>query len=160
MSDWQRLGPLHAFNYAVVFTEAQLPAGVAEGRDRHLCAGAFSEVTGLEATMEPKVIKEGGRNFGVIQRQGPVTFATVVFKRGISTASDLWRWFELVAGGAYAKRLTATVTVRDPAGLDLYAWRLIRALPTKFKTADLNATAAAVGVEELHVAHEGLERVA
>jgi hypothetical protein len=34
--------------------------------------------------------------------------------------------------------------------------RLYRALPVKFKCADLNARATDVGVEELHLAHEGL----
>ena len=28
-----------------------------------LCQGAFSEVSGLEATMAPKALKEGGRNW-------------------------------------------------------------------------------------------------
>lgn len=107
--------------------------------------------------MEPKVIKEGGRNFGVVQRVGPVTFATVVLKRGVSEVSDLWKWFELVAGGNTRKRLNATITVYDPARTAKYRWKLHRALPTKFKTADLNATTTSVGVEELHIAHEGLE---
>jgi len=49
--------------------------------------------------MEVKVIKEGGRNYGVIQRSGLVTFATVVLKRGMTTTRDLYKWFELVAMG-------------------------------------------------------------
>jgi len=46
----------------------------------HYAAGRLRSATGLEATMEVKVIKEGGRNYGVIQRSGLVTFATVVLK--------------------------------------------------------------------------------
>ena len=38
-------------------------------------------------------------------------------------------------------------------------WVLRHAMPVKFKTADLNAKASEVGIEELHVAHEGLELV-
>jgi phage tail-like protein len=145
----------------VVFSEVELPDGADGGDELRLCGAAFSEVTGLEATMEPKVIKEGGRNFGVVQRVGPVTFATVILKRGVSGINDLWKWFELVAGGAYSKRLTATVSLYGPdgAGPDrtpVYQWRLLRALPTKFKTADFNATSTSVGVEELHIAHEGM----
>lgn len=153
MSDFQRVDPLHVFNFEVTFTES------ASGSDIVLCTGAFSEVTGLEATMEPKVIKEGGRNYGVVQRAGPVTFATVVLKRGISETADLWQWFDLVAGGSYVSRLTATVTMRNPARDPLYQWQLLRALPTKFKTADLNATGSAIGIEELHIAHEGMVRI-
>ena len=130
-----------------------------ESGEVRLCGAAFTEVTGLEATMEPKVIKEGGRNFGAAQRVGPVTFGTVVLKRGVSQIVDLWRFFALVAGGASSKRLNATITVYDPEREPVYRWRLLRALPTKFKTADLNATSTSVGVEELHIAHEGLELV-
>jgi phage tail-like protein len=152
-----QLYPLLPFNFDVVFHEVALQTSAEIGSELRLCAAAFSEVTGLEATMEPKVIKEGGRNFGVVQRVGPVTFATVVLKRGVSQVSDLWKWFELVAGGNTRKRLNATITVYDRAQAAKCRWKLHRALPTKFKTADLNATASAVGVEELHIAHEGME---
>lgn len=157
-TEWPRPYPLNVFNFDVVFSEVTLPDGAsAGGSDLRLCGAAFTEVTGLEATMEPKVIKEGGRNFGVVQRQGPVTFATVVLKRGVSQINDLWKWFELLAGGATSKRLTATITVYDLEREPVYKWRLLRALPTKFKTADLNATSTSIGVEELHIAHEGME---
>lgn len=156
----ERHDPLFVFNFDVVFSQvALLPEGTAANGELRLCGGAFSEVTGLEATMEPKVIKEGGRNFGVVQRVGPVTFATVVLKRGVSVTTDLWKWFELVAGGAYANRLTATITWRGPKKETLLQWRLHRALPTKFKTADLNAAGTNVGIEELHISHEGMEQL-
>ena len=154
---WPRAYPLPVFNFDVGFTDITLrPGGETTGPEVRLCGGAFSELTDLEATMEPKVIKEGGRNFGVVQRVGPVTFATVVLKRGVSQITDLWKWFELVAGGASAKRLNATITVYDPKREPVCRWRLLRALPTKFKTADLNASSSSVAVEELHIAHEGL----
>lgn len=163
MTDWKRIGPLHVFSFEVVFSDVKLPDG-ADGRgELRLCGGAFSEITGLEATMEPKVIKEGGRNFGAVQRVGPVTFSTVILKRGISSIADLWKWFELVAGGAYAKRLTATISLRGPdhkpGDSPIYRWRLVRAMPTKFKHADFNAASTAVGIEELHIVHEGMRQV-
>ena len=39
-------------------------------------------------------------------------------------------------------------------------WTLRRAMPVKFKAADLNARGTDVGVEELHIVHEGLEHSA
>ena len=38
----------------------------------------------------------------------------------------------------------------------MLTWGLARALPVKFKAADLNARGSEVGIEELHLAHEGL----
>jgi phage tail-like protein len=62
--------------------------------------GAFSEVSGLEATMEPKVIKEGGNNYGAQLRVGPVSFATVILKRGLVELDNLWDWWAYFAGAA------------------------------------------------------------
>ena len=151
--------PLHVFRFHVDFQEDPLDGKGGHARTT-LCRGAFAECSGLEATMEPKVIKEGGRNYGAAQRSGPVTFATVILKRGLTASRDLWTWFEMVAGGGYAYRLAVTINVYDVSGVARMAWRLDKALPIKFKVADLNAKGSEIGIEELHLAHEGLRLVA
>jgi phage tail-like protein len=149
------LDPFHTFHFDVAFTETRLDG--TRGDALPLCRGAFSECTGLEATMEPRVIKEGGRNYGAAQRAGQVTFATVILKRGITDTRHLWQWFEFVnQQGRYAYRLTATITLLGRAETPLVKWTLANALPVKFKAPDLNAMAGEVGIEELHLAHEGL----
>ena len=153
-----RLAPLHVFRFEVTFSRDTLSGG-SSGSPVPLCSGAFAECTGLEATMEPKVIKAGGQNYGPAQRAGQVSFATVILKRGMTTTRDLWRWFQLVAGGAYAYRLAAEITMQDQAGKPVLTWKLARALAIKFKAADLNARGTEIGVEELHLAHEGLSLV-
>ncbi len=151
------LAPFHVFKFAVSFTRATLPGAAAvAASDVALCSGAFAECSGLEATMEPKVIKAGGANYGAAQRVGPVTFATVVLKRCMTTTRDLWNWFQMVAGGAYSYRLDARITMQSASGDPQLTWVLDRALPVKFKAADLNGKGAEVGIEELHLAHEGL----
>jgi phage tail-like protein len=159
MPDENALAPFNVFRFQVDFEQAALDgAGAGSGLVK-LCSGAFSECSGLEATMEPKVIKEGGHNYGAHQRAGPVTFGTVILKRGMTTTRDLWKWFDLVSNGAYAYRLSARIVMRDGAGKDVLTWRLKRAMPIKFKAADLNARNTEVGIEELHLAHEGLRLV-
>jgi phage tail-like protein len=147
--------PFHVFRFHVEFAEAKLDKST--GGSVPLCSGAFSECTGLEATMEPKVIKAGGRNYGAAQRAGQVTFATVILKRGMTTTRDLWNWFSLVTSqNRYTYRLSVTITLQNQAGEPVIVFKLARALPVKFKSADLNAKGTEVGVEELHLAHEGL----
>ncbi len=143
--------PLHVFRFELSFRRV---AGndVAE----QVCGGAFSECTGLEATMEPKVVKVGGSNYGPKQLPGPVTFATVILKRGMTSNRDMFTWFQLIAGGAFANRLSAEIEMRDANGDTVVTWGLDRCLPVKFKAADLNAKGGDVGIEELHLAHEGL----
>jgi phage tail-like protein len=151
--------PFPVFNFEVVFVESRLPGNNKKNDPnvKMLCGGSFAECTGLEATMEPKIIKPGGHNYGVIQRAGPVTFATVVLKRGMTSRRDLWRWFQMTTqSGAYSYRLTATIHVKDASHNTVLAWQLDHAMPIKFKASDLNAKGTDVGVEELHIAHEGL----
>lgn len=150
--------PLHAFRFQVDFHEQLL--GGQDGGRVPLCSGAFAECSGLEASMEPKVIREGGRNWGAVQRMGAVSFATVILKRGLTRSDHLWAWFSLVGEGAYAHRLEVTITQFDASGQGLFSWTLRQALPVKFKAPDLNARAGEVAIEELHLAHEGLARVA
>lgn len=162
--------PLFGFNFQVAFTREPIAArggGTGAGADEPLCEGAFSEVSGLEVAMEAKVIREGGANYGAHQRAGQVSFATVVLKRGLTQARDLWSWWGLFSGagtpdgaartnGAFAHRLTVRITLLDLDGTPRLKWRLERAMPVKFKAADFNARATDVGIEEIHLVHEGL----
>ncbi|NTX67256.1 phage tail protein [Myxococcus sp. CA051A] len=156
----QPFEPLFTFRFEVSIQEQPLHG---DGGDLSPApAGAFSECTGLEATVEPKVIKSGGNNYGAIQRVGPVTFATVVLKRGISRDGRLFKWFERVATGDTRHRCTVRILLKAMPAPNasepqvLLTWRLERAMPIKFKAADFNARATEVGIEELHLAHEGL----
>ena len=115
--------------------------------------------------MEPKVIKEGGRNYGAVQRPGAVTFATVILKRGIIISPrHLWTWWAFFAGadgatnGGWlpAGRCDVSIALiqnnRDP----VVGWRLDNAMPVKYRVGDLNARGTEIAIEELHLAHEGL----
>jgi phage tail-like protein len=145
------LAPLQVFRFEISFKRT--------GSDVAVCSGAFAECTGLEATMEPKVIKSGGENYGAYQRPGVVSFATVVLKRGMTKTRDLFKWFQMVNGGAYAYRLSAEIAMKNPGDETVVTWSLDNCLPVKFKAADLNAKGTDVGIEELHLAHEGLRLV-
>lgn len=145
--------PLHIFRFKVELTNQTL-GKPATGAATEM---AFSECTGLEATMEPKTIKEGGRNYGAAQRAGSVTFATVILKRGVSLDRGMWTIFnQATSGGGYSLRLSVKITLLDGALKPIFAWQLTNAMPVKFKFADFNARGTEVGIEELHFVHEGL----
>lgn len=126
-----------------------------------LARGAFSEVTGLEASMTVKALKEGGRNWGEVQLAGPVTFQPLVLKRGVTEIGDLWAVIEAVGyGAATALRLEGRIDVyaqdRREGDRPALTFRVSRAMPVKYKGPDLSSTASQVAIEELHLAHEGL----
>jgi phage tail-like protein len=147
--------PLHVFRFRVDVTDDSL----ANGPQSASTEMSFAECTGLEATMEPKSIKEGGRNYGVAQRPGGVTFATVVLKRGVSTDRSMWQIFNTTTAGQFAPRLQVTITLLDGSMQPILGWQLAHAMPVKFKFADFNGKGTEVGIEELHFVHEGLTSV-
>lgn len=151
--------PLIPFHFELKLSAAS--GGAVEG-----FTAAFSEVSGLEATMEPKSIREGGHYFGEVHRVGQVTFATVILKRGITSASHFWTWFDTLAQGASALRLNAELAQFEtymnddtPKRLTRFTWKMVDVMPVKFKAATYSATATDVGIEELHFVHQGLSFV-
>lgn len=147
--------PLHGFRFKVDFETVILPA--TSGQARTVCKGAFSEISGMEATMEPFAISEGGRSWGQHQRVGRTTFSTVILKRGITTTRHLWNIFQQVnKDKAWAARMKVTITLQNIEGVAKMSWTLENALPVKMKLADLNASGGEIAVEELHLVHEGL----
>lgn len=165
--------PYGNFAFHVAIEPVQSPFAPYDGVNDGLI-GSFSEISGIEAVMEHKVIKVGGRNYGTAMRAGPVTFGTVILKRGIIKTQLLWRWWSMFAGadGAADGRpvpgnrgnvligLIRAVDEDDPDSSEpqiRLGWRLRNAMPVKFRVADLNAKGTDVAVEELHLVHEGLE---
>jgi len=151
--------PVGTFRYELVFTENRLQSGRNANTVRPIAGGAFAECSGLEATMEPRLIREGGRNYGAHQRAGPVSFSTVILRRGMTLNRDLWDWFQLTTlRGAYTHRMDVDIVHLSLDGrTPVRTWHLDRALPVKFKSADLDARGAEIAIEELHLVHEGLK---
>jgi phage tail-like protein len=147
------IGPFVPFRFQVSLTGSNLPSGLGPGP---LCGGSFSEATGIEATMSPRAIREGGRNFGQIQRPGPTAFGSISLKRGVTSLQDLWTWFDLVANRErFGRLLNGQIDIYS--GTDVaFSWLLVNVLPVKFKAPDLSATASQVAIEELQLAFEQL----
>lgn len=135
----------------------------AENKEQLLCSGDFSEVSGLELTMEPRAIAAGGQNWGEVQRVGPTKFSPIVLKRGVTNINDLWTWFDSTTRlSNYGYRLQGEIIVKGSEVDDkgeakpLFKWKLAKVLPTRFKGADLSSTSSQVAIEELTLVHESL----
>lgn len=145
--------PFTAFNFLV---EVQVT-----GMTGQLAKAAFSECDGLEMSMEAKTIREGGRNSGPVHMVGPVGYAQLTLKRGMTANVDLWRWFERVnARGNGGVRGTAEVVMlAADASTEQLRFRLGGCLPVKIKASALNAKDGQIAIEEMSVAYESLELI-
>src|SRR5690349_19085657 len=85
--------PYTAFRFEVVLNlDDSLP-----GVTNPVCNAAFAECDGLEMSMEPKVIREGGNNLENIHLMGPVSYGQLTLRRGMTANMQLWNWFAAVA---------------------------------------------------------------
>ena len=140
--------PFTAFNFLV---EIQV-----NDVGERLCLAAFSECDGLEMTVEPKTIQEGGRNSGPVHMAGPVSYSQLTLRRGMTANVDLWRWFERVNRGEGGLRGTAEVVMFTGDRTEQFRFVLEGCLPVKLKAPALSAQDGQIAIEEMQVAYESL----
>ena len=129
-----------------------------EGVSKKLCGATFSEVDGLEMTMEPKTIREGGNNTVAVHLVGPVSYGQLTLKRGMTPNFDLWKWFARVNSPGYRgvrSRLEVIVVSSDGKNEDA---RFVAegCLPVKIKAPALNAKEGQIAIEEMQVMYQSL----
>lgn len=181
------LQPALSFNFAVVMWDVQGPnvdstvaqvAGMVAG---NIIFGSFSEVSGLEASVELETYQEGGVNDRVLKFLKPSKFPNLVLKRGITARSDLWDWHAQVqdesqvatrksgvivlfdrGGPSISATATAgpiTVSGTATAKIPIAAWMFERGLPEKLQGPALDAKSNTVAIETLEINHERLTRI-
>src|SRR5436190_23479083 len=84
------LPPYTAFSFEVILRLRSAPPGVTNP----VCKAAFADCDGLEMSMEPKTIREGGNNQVHHHLMGPTSYGQLTLKRGMTGNFDLWRWFD------------------------------------------------------------------
>jgi phage tail-like protein len=146
--------PFQTFNFEV---QLRVSDAAGLGLSDPLVEGEFAECDGLEMTMEPKKVKEGGNNTSAVNLVGPVTYGNLTLKRGMTSSLDLWTWFRLAtAGPSRGLRAQGTVVVRDSTALPILQFELTDCLPTKLKGPSLNAKDGQVAIEELQLVYGSL----
>jgi phage tail-like protein len=125
--------------------------------------GAFQECSGIEIEQDVGEIVQGGRNDSVVKRVGRAKFQNIVLKRGMffpagsPVDNQLWKWIQdIVRGVRPVPRFDGTIDVLDVGDSVVATWHFRRGLPARIRGPTLNAQSGEIGIEELHIAHEGL----
>ncbi len=123
-----------------------------------LCNAAFAECDGLEMTMEPKTVREGGNNTQQIHLVGPVSYGSLSLKRGMTSNIDLWKWFtQSVHGDTRGARGEAVIIMRNGEGTEQVRFKVHDCLPLKMKAPALNAKEGLLAIEEMQLAYSYFE---
>jgi phage tail-like protein len=143
--------PFNTFNFHV---QLNIPNASAMGLTSPLCDMEFAELDGLEMSMEPKTVREGGNNTEQINLVGPVTYGNLTLKRGMTSNLDVWKWFAASTGNsARSTRASGTILVKDGQGASRVRFNLYGCLPIKVRAPALNAKDGGVAIEEMQIAY-------
>ncbi|MCI0396431.1 MAG: phage tail protein [Chloroflexi bacterium] len=146
--DTGREDPLVGFHFAV---EVQ---GVV--------TGYFTECSGLGSeneVIEHKVINEQGVEV-IMKIPGRLKWENVTLKRGITSNLDIWDWRKKVEQGSVKDaRQDGSVVMYDQGLTEVARWNFYSAWPVKVTGPSVKSDSNEVGIEELTIAHEYIERV-
>lgn len=133
------------------------------GSGESLADGAFQHCSGLEVSSDVQELEEGGRNDGVVRLVGRGKYQNIVLKRGMfygdgdGVNRDLWAWLQgVLSGERPVARYDGVVEVMGVRDDVVARWEFDRGLPAKITGPSLEGATGEIGIEELHIAHEGL----
>ncbi len=151
-----RIDPLGVFNFYLTLLDTSNVVGTLITAALSYKVAAFSECSGLEATLEVFEYKEGGLNDHVHKFPTRASFSNITLKHGvIYLYSDLWTWHnDWVLGKG--KRKDGLIVLLDEGRLPAKIWRFKQGIPMKWTGPALNANQSSVAIEALEISHEGL----
>ena len=146
----QRDDPYGAFNFQVEFPDIDI--------DGATVRGGFSEVSGLHAEDETVEYRNANElSLAPRRLQGLVKYSDVTLKRGIIGDLTLWDWFKQSVQGQ-PQRVSGRIHLLDEARAGIVmTWRLREAWPIRFIAPSLNGKTSDIAVEQVVLAHGGVE---
>lgn len=149
------LNPVRGYNFLVTLVEVNNSiAGLFSGSE-NVAMGGFSECSGLEMALQVEEYREGGNNGTVLKFPTRTTWSNIRLRRGVSFSDDLRLWHHNFVEGRGARR-DGLIILQNDMLIPVRMWRFSNGLPVKWTGPSLNAAQSQVAIEELEIAHEGL----
>jgi phage tail-like protein len=117
---------------------------------------AFTDVGGIDTTVEVTEFAEGGLRTAK-KLPGHVKYSNITLKYGLTDDRSLYDWM-LAAAKGDVQRKSGSIVILDLQGNEKVRWNFHDAWPTAWKGAALAAKGNEYAIEELDLAHEGIER--
>lgn len=136
--------PYRAYNFKI---EIQ---GVAEGH--------FTECTGIGIAVHAIRYREGGTGQVVRRLPGPIDYADVTLRYGLTSSRDLWEWFLSGVKGKVERRNVSIVLVDNDGVTEVMRWNLVNTWVASWRGAPLDALAREAAIESVTLVFDSLEK--
>lgn len=124
--------------------------------------GYFTECSGLGSsneTIDHLVVDDKGHEL-VQKIPGRLSWEDISLKRGITAEMAIWDWREQVEQGKMGDaRRNGSVIMYDRNYEEVARWDFVNGWPSKVTGPSLSASGNDIGVEEITIVHEGIDRV-
>jgi phage tail-like protein len=136
--------PYRAYNFKLVIKD--------------ITEGHFTECSGMGIKVNVIRYREEGTQQVVRAIPGPVDYADVTLRYGLTSSSQLWNWFMAVVRGE-VQRKNVSIVMLDSEGVnEVIRWNLINAWPSMWRGTPLDALTQELAIESLTLAFDTLER--
>jgi phage tail-like protein len=120
--------------------------------------GHFTQCSGLRIKVASIKYREGGVNQVVRRLPGPVEYADVTLRYGLTNSTELWNWFVSSVSGNVERRNISVVVLDSDGVTEAVRWDLLNAWPAEWSGAPLDALGHEAAIESLTLVYEALER--
>jgi phage tail-like protein len=141
----RRDDPYPAYNFQVIIT------GVSN--DGKAVSGSFSEVTGLEVSLDPILYRNGSEDITQRKIPGLKKFTDITLKRGVTGDVDFWNWIVKGLNGQ-VQRVSGAILLLDENRQEVMRWKFDRAWPSKFTGPALHAGNNEIAIDTLVIVTE------
>jgi phage tail-like protein len=122
----------------------------------------FSQASGFNNSSEVvthQAVDAAGKS--VVQKiPGDLTWDDITLNRGITDDLALWDWrLQVVNGDVVGARKDGSVIMYNQASQEMARFNFRNGWPSGWKGPDVSSEDQSVAIEEITIAHEGLERV-
>jgi phage tail-like protein len=140
-----RVDPYRAYNFKL---EIQ---GIQQGH--------FTECSGLGVKIQPIKYREGGEHQIIHAIPGPVEYADITLRYGLTSSQELWAWLKNTMEGKVERKEVSIVLLDHEGSGETMRWNLGNAWVTEWHGAVLNAMNREVAIESMTLVYESIERV-
>ncbi|MEC4004872.1 phage tail protein [Flavobacterium sp. SUN052] len=135
-----QLNPIVGFHFSVAFE--LLPKQSIDAK--------FQNVSGLRATVEMELYKEGGQNRFTHQLPNRTTYQDLVLKRSLtSDISSLSNWCMNTIENFNFKPANLVVSLLNEKGIPLKSWYVFHAIPLSIEYSDFNSEESKLVIETI-----------
>jgi phage tail-like protein len=117
--------------------------------------GAFTECSGMGVTVHALRYAEG-RSPVVRRIPGPVEYADVTLRYGLTSSRALWQWMQKTVEGKVERKNVSIALLAPDGTTEVLRWNLNNAWISQWRGAPLDAMAQEIAIESITLVYETL----